>query len=224
MRKSVMVSVALLFGLLFSASSVYAGSINGPEAGLISKASGTFQYQGKRYVATAAAMGQLRAYLMSDEGKEITLYRLLDGDVCFLSASCILKNISFDIYVDTEEETELYLIQASAYDALGKSNLAVQTFLQETISARFSDVMWVVEQIVFMKFDRRLAIFLLEQAALEGNDAVTLTHEQIAHHMGSAREVVSRMLKYFQNEGLVEVSRKGIRLLDRKALNALARE
>ena len=172
----------------------------------------------------AVKRGQLRAYLMSDEGKEITLYRLLDGDVCFLSASCILKNISFDIYVDTEEETELYLIQASAYDALGKSNLAVQTFLQETISARFSDVMWVVEQIVFMKFDRRLAIFLLEQAALEGNDAVTLTHEQIAHHMGSAREVVSRMLKYFQNEGLVEVSRKGIRLLDRKALDALARE
>ena len=78
----------------------------------------------------AVKRGQLRAYLMSDEGKEITLYRLLDGDVCFLSASCILKNISFDIYVDTEEETELYLIQASAYDALGKSNLAVQTFLQ----------------------------------------------------------------------------------------------
>lgn len=67
MRKSVMVSVALLFGLLFSASSVYAGSINGPEAGLISKASGTFQYQGKRYVATAAAMGQLRAYLSRDD-------------------------------------------------------------------------------------------------------------------------------------------------------------
>ena len=107
----------------------------------------------------AVKRGQLRAYLMSDEGKEITLYRLIDGDVCFLSASCILKNISFEIYVDTECETELYLIQASAYDALGKTNLAVQTFLQETISARFSDVMWVVEQIVFMKFDRRLAIF-----------------------------------------------------------------
>ena len=162
--------------------------------------------------------------LMSDEGKEITLYRLIDGDVCFLSASCILKNISFEIYVDTECETELYLIQASAYDALGKTNLAVQTFLQETISARFSDVMWVVEQIVFMKFDRRLAIFLLEQAALEGGDTITLTHEQIARHMGSAREVISRMLKYFQSEGLVKGYRGGIRLLDRKRLNILANE
>lgn len=172
----------------------------------------------------AVKCGQLRAYLMSDEGKEITLYRLIDGDVCFLSASCILKNISFEIYVDTECKTELYLINAAAYDSLGKTNLAVQTFLQETISARFSDVMWVVEQIVFMKFDQRLAIFLLDQAALEGSDIITLTHEQIAHHMGSAREVVSRMLKYFQNEGFVKVSRKGIHLLDRKALDALASE
>lgn len=172
----------------------------------------------------AVKRGQLRAYLMSDEGKEITLYRLIDGDVCFLSASCILKNISFEIYVDTECETELYLIQASAYDALGKTNLAVQTFLQETISARFSDVMWVVEQIVFMKFDRRLAIFLLEQAALEGGDTITLTHEQIARHVGSAREVISRMLKYFQSEGLVKGYRGGIRLLDRKRLNILANE
>ena len=76
----------------------------------------------------AVKRGQLRAYLMSDEGKEITLYRLIDGDVCFLSASCILKNISFEIYVDTECETELYLIQASAYDALGNEIVA---FLQQ---------------------------------------------------------------------------------------------
>lgn len=168
----------------------------------------------------AVKEGQLRAYRMSEEGKEITLYRLLDGDVCFLSASCILRNISFTVYVEAETDAVLYLTNAAVFEQMSKKNLAVETFLQETISSRFSDVMWVMEQVVFMKFDRRLAIFLLEQSALESSDTITLTHEQIARHMGSAREVVTRMLKYFQGEGLVSVSRRGIAILNRKGLTA----
>ena len=73
-----------------------------------------------------------------------------------------------------------------------------------------------------MKFDRRLAIFLLDEAALEQSDTISLTHDQIARHLGTAREVVTRMLKYFQSEGLLSVSRGGIRLLDRKGVNAIA--
>lgn len=166
----------------------------------------------------AVKSGRLRAYLMSEEGKEVTLFRLLENDVCVLSASCIMRNISFDIYVDTEGQTELFILSAAVYDRIAKENSAVGSFMTELISMRFSEAMWVMEQILFMKLDKRLAMFLMDQAGLEGGDTITLTHEQIASHMGSAREVISRMLKYFSNEGILSVSRKGIKILDRKKL------
>jgi len=166
----------------------------------------------------AVKSGRIRVYLLSDEGKEITLYRLLDRDVCLLSASCIMRNISFDIYMDAEGSTELFILNSAVYDKIAKDNPAVGTFMTELISMRFSEAMWVMEQILFMKLDKRLAMFLLEQANLENGDTITLTHEQIAGHMGSAREVISRMLKYFSNEGIISVSRKGIKILDRKKL------
>ncbi|WP_052446687.1 Crp/Fnr family transcriptional regulator [Candidatus Soleaferrea massiliensis] len=179
--------------------------------------SGSAQCTGVLLVFT----GQLRAYLLSEEGKEITLFRLLEQDSCLLSATCILKNISFDIFIDAECDTKLYVIEAYAFQTICRKYIEAETFSKENISSRFSDVMWVMEQTIFMKFDQRLAIFLLDQASLDGSDTIHLTHEQIARHMGSAREVVSRMLKYFQNEGLLQVSRGGIRLLDRKRLRDL---
>ena len=184
---------------------------------------GAHVYQGLQGCTGVLAVrsGQLRVYLLSEEGKEITLYRLIEGDVCLLSASCILKNISFNSYVDAETETEVYLTDPQSYGELRQRNSEVEAFTSEMISSRFSDAMWVMEQVVFMKFDRRLAIFLLEQLALEDSDTVTLTHEQIAKHLGSAREVVTRMLKYFQSEGIVSVSRRGIQVLDEKRLYAL---
>lgn len=167
----------------------------------------------------AVKSGRLRAYLLSEEGKEITLFRLLSNDVCLLSASCILRNISFAIYVDAEGPTELFVIKPGTYDEIAKENPKVNSFMTELLSMRFSEAMWVMEQILFMKFDKRLAIFLIDQSNLEGGDTIKLTHEQIAGHMGSAREVVSRMLKYFANEGLIQVSRKGITILNRKKLS-----
>ncbi|MEL7655564.1 MAG: Crp/Fnr family transcriptional regulator [Bacillota bacterium] len=166
----------------------------------------------------AVKSGRIRVYLLSEEGKEVTLYRLLDRDVCLLSASCIMRNISFDIYMDAEGPTELFVVNSAVYDKIAKENPAVGSFMTELISMRFSEAMWVMEQILFMKLDKRLAMFLLEQANLENGDTITLTHEQIAGHMGSAREVISRMLKYFSNEGILSVSRKGIKILDRKKL------
>lgn len=166
--------------------------------------------------------GRLRAYLLSDTGKEVTLFRLLEGDTCMLSASCIIKNISFDIHVSAETKTELLLISSAIYDKIAKENPKVGDFMNEIISMRFSEAMWIVEQLLFMKLDRRVAIFLLEQSAFEEGDVITLTHEQIANHLGTAREVISRMLKYLANEGILSVSRKGIVIIDRKALMALA--
>lgn len=166
--------------------------------------------------------GSLRLYMLSDEGKEITLYRLHKGDMCMLSASCVLQSITFDVMLDCEENSECYVISGPAFAAVSERNPAVKIFALETAVSRFSDVMWVIQQILFMSLDKRLAIFLLDETARTGTDSITLTHEQIAKYIGSAREVVSRMLKYFANEGIVESSRKGIKILDKKRLQKLA--
>lgn len=165
--------------------------------------------------------GELRAYILSEQGKEVTLYRLGPGDVCVLSASCILQSITFDIHLDAQKDSEVIMLRTSVYEELIEKNIYVENFTYKTTMERFSDVMWLMEQILFKSIDSRLAIFLLDEAAKTGEDTLSLTHEQIARYMGSAREVVSRMLKYFSEEGIVEVSRKGLRILDKKKLRKL---
>lgn len=166
--------------------------------------------------------GSLRLYMMSEEGKDITLYRLHRGDMCMLSASCVINAITFDVFIDAEEDSECYVISGTAFAAVSERNRDMKIFALETAVSRFSDVMWVMQQILFMSVDKRLAIFLSDEASRTGSDMITLTHRQIACDIGSAREVVSRMLKYFSNEGIVEVSRKGIKIVDKKRLRGLA--
>ena len=167
--------------------------------------------------------GCLRLYILSEEGKSITLYRLFPGDMCMLSASCVIQAITFDVFVDAEEDSECIIISGPAFAALSERNKDVKIFALETAVSRFSDVMWVMQQVLFMSMDKRLAIFLLDEAAKNGGNTIKLTHEQIAKYMGSAREVVSRMLKYFVSEGIVTSSRtEGIKLLDKKRLRSLA--
>ena len=166
--------------------------------------------------------GVLRAYLLSDDGKEVTLYRLFPGDVCILSASCVLETITFDVFIDAEEDSECLIVGGCAYESLARRVPEAKIFALELALGRFSDVMWVMQQILFMSMDRRLAIFLLDETAKSGGDCVKMTHEQIAKYMGSAREVISRMLKYFTSEGLVSVSRRdGVKILDRRRLRDL---
>ena len=138
-----------------------------------------------------------------------------------LSASCVLNNITFDVFVDAEENSECIVVGGCAYAALAERNTSAKIFALETALSRFSDVMWVMQQILFMSMDKRLAIFLLDEISKTGGDTVHLTHEQIAKYMGSAREVVTRMLKYFSSEGIVELSRGGIKLIDISRLRAL---
>lgn len=166
--------------------------------------------------------GCLRLYILSEEGKEITLYRLFPGDICMLSASCVLDSITFDVLVDAEEDSECCVVGGCAFAEISARVPAVKIFALETAVSRFSDVMWVMQQILFMSMDKRLAIFLLDETAKNGTDTVRLTHEQIARYMASAREVVSRMLKYFSGEGIVEVTRGGVKILDKARLRALA--
>ena len=166
--------------------------------------------------------GSLRLYMMSDEGKEVTLYRLHRGDLCMLSASCVLDAITFDVFVDAEEDSQCCVISGPAFAAASQRNPDIRIFALETAVSRFSDVMWVMQQVLFMSMDKRLAIFLSDESARTGSDTIALTHGQIARYMGSAREVVSRMLKYFAGEGIVEVSRGGVTILDKKRLRDLA--
>ncbi len=166
--------------------------------------------------------GSLRLSIMSDEGKDITLYRLHQRDMCMLSASCVLQTITFDVFINAEEDSECYVISGPAFAAVSERNPSIKIFALETAVSRFSDVMWVMQQILFMSLDKRLAIFLSDESARTGSDTITLTHGQIAKYIGSAREAVSRMLKYFTNEKIVEVSRGGIKILDKKRLRKLA--
>jgi len=165
--------------------------------------------------------GCLRIYILSEDGKEITLYRLGEGEVCMLSASCALQSITFDVMVTAEEESDCLVISGPAFASVSEQNDAVKIFTLETTVSRFSDVMWVMQRILFMNIEKRLAIFLMDESAALGSDVIPLTHEQIAKYMGSAREVVSRTLKHFAAEGWVEMSRKGVKLLDKRTLRRL---
>ncbi|MGI5896850.1 MAG: Crp/Fnr family transcriptional regulator [Oscillospiraceae bacterium] len=166
--------------------------------------------------------GQLRTFIYSDEGREITLYRLFERDICLFSASCIMNSIQFDVSVMAERQTSFYLIPAKLYHTLMQESAAVANFTNELMATRFSDVMWLLDQILYKRLDSRLAALLLEESALSESNELKTTHEMLAKHLGSAREVVTRMLKYFQAEGVVVLSRGGILLTDREKLTSLA--
>lgn len=166
--------------------------------------------------------GQLRAYILSDEGREVTIYRLFDRDICLFSASCMLRSAQFDVTIEAEKDTDLWIIPAEVYRKIMEESAPVSNFTNEIMAARFSEVMWLVEQVMWKSMDKRVAAFLLEESAIEGGDRLTLTHETIARHLGTHREVVTRMLRYFQNEGMVKLSRGVVELTDRAKLELLS--
>lgn len=162
--------------------------------------------------------GELRTYILSEDGREVTLYRLSSGDTCVLSASCVLNSITFDVHIDAQADTNAYLLNISTFSRLSKNNIYVENFALRKSVERFSDVMWALEQLLFMRFDKRLAIFLLDEMLKTNSSEINLTQEQIAKYIGSAREVVSRMLKSFQTQGILEQSRGMIHITNREKL------
>ena len=165
--------------------------------------------------------GQLRAYILSKEGREITIYRLFDRDLCLFSASCVMRSIQFDMAITAEKDTELWVISADVYKQLMEQSAPLSNYTNEVMAARFSEVMWLVEQVMWKSMDKRVAAFLLEEAAIEKTDRLSITHETIANHLGTHREVVTRMLRYLQGEGMVRLSRGTVELLNEKKLTAL---
>lgn len=166
--------------------------------------------------------GSLRGYMLSDEGKQITLFRVGEQESCVLAASCALTMITFDVFLDATSDTELLIIDPAFFAQLVEENVFVEAFTYRQTAERFSEVMWVMEQVLFMSFDKRLAVFLLDEVARSGSDKLQLTHDEIAHHLGSAREVVSRMLKRFADDGYVSLSRGTVEVVDKNALRKLA--
>ena len=169
----------------------------------------------------AVKTGQLRAYILSEDGREITISRLFDYDVSLLSASCVMPDMQFNVMIEAEKDTQFWSIPACLFKNLVEESLAVSNYSRNLLSSNFSELMWLMEQIMWKSFDKRLAAFLLEETAIEGTPVLKITHEKIASHMGTAREVVTRMLRYFQSEGMVKLTRGTIELTDKKKLNAL---
>lgn len=166
--------------------------------------------------------GQLRAYTVSEDGREITLYRLFARDICLFSAACIMNSIQFDITVTAEKETEALVIPSEVYKSIMESSAPLANFTNEVMASRFSDVMWLIEQVMWKSFDKRLADFLLNEVNIEGTNVLKITHEAIGNHLGNPREVVTRMLKYFVSEGLVALSRGTIKITDENRLAKIA--
>ena len=166
--------------------------------------------------------GTLRVYMLSEEGKDLTLFRLNPGDVCILSASCVLKMIRFEVLIEAESDCRILVINAGFFSELAERNVWVENFSYKIAAERFSDVIEAIQRILFMSVDKRLANFLLEEMETRGSDVIAVTHEQIARYIGSAREVVSRTLKSFYVLGAVELSRNGVKIIDKKLLRSMS--
>ena len=167
--------------------------------------------------------GQLRAYMLSDEGREITLYRLFDRDICLFSASCVMRSIQFEVIIEAEKDSQIWFIPPHVFKRLTEQSAPMANFVNEIMATRFSEVMWLVEQIMWKSMDKRLAAFLLEESQIENSRELKLTHETIANHMGTHREVITRMLKYLQSENMVTLSRGTVTITDEDKLQTLSR-
>ena len=181
-------------------------------------------YDGNNYGGVVFLLnGCIRVYMISEDGKELTLLRIHDDELCILSASCVTKPFSFDILVDTESDCECYYIPTEAFEYINKKYTEARIYALESTLECMADIMWLMEQILFMSMDKRLAIFLLDEINRCDTDTVMLTHSLIAKYMGSAREVVSRMLKYFESENIVQLSRRGVRIIDKERLRKITK-
>lgn len=165
--------------------------------------------------------GDLRIFLSSPEGRQVTVDRLHAGQVCVLTAACMMQGVSFEVEVEAETPTTALLLPARVFAGLMAESVHAEAFLYRAATERFAAVLAGVEQLLFLTLEQRVASFLLDEAAREGGEVVRLTQEQLAQAIGSAREAVSRTLKKLERQGLVAVERGAVRLCDRPGLYRL---
>ena len=165
--------------------------------------------------------GVVRLFLSSADGREATIARMADGEVCALTAACVLHTTQFNIRVQAEGRVEGLVLPALCLSGLVEENPYVENFIYRGATQLFAQVMEAVEQLLFCSLEQRLAVFLLDEGARLGTDTLRVTQEQMAQAIGSAREAVTRTLKKLVAAGAVELFRGGVRLTDRKALYRL---
>ena len=162
--------------------------------------------------------GQLRTYILSEEGREVTLFRVNAEEVCVLSASCLLDAITFDVLIEATEDTEVLVVPSAVLNQVMQQNPYVELFLYKAATEKFSDVMWTMQQILFLKIDQRVAQFLWDEMIQKNSMTLSITHDEIARYIGSAREVVTKVLKYMVKENVLELKRGTIIILDKEKL------
>lgn len=162
--------------------------------------------------------GQLRTYIVSEEGREVTLFRVYKDDICVLSATGLMDAIVFDILIDSVEATEVILMPSHVLSPLMLKYPKIEAYLYKTATERFADVVWTMQQILFLSADKRVAIFLWDEISRSGKMTISITHDEIARYIGSAREVVTKVLKYFVQEEIVTLSRGKITVTDKNLL------
>ena len=164
--------------------------------------------------------GQLRTYILSEEGREVTLFRVNEEEVCVLSASCLMDTITFDVLIEATEDTEVLVLPAAVLNQVVQQNPYIELFLYKSATEKFSDVMWTMQQILFLKIDQRVAQFLWDEMIQKNSMTLSLTHDEIARYIGSAREVVTKVLKYMVKEGALELKRGTITIVDKELLRS----
>lgn len=166
----------------------------------------------------AVLSGQLRTYILSDEGREVSLFRVQREEVCVLSASCLMDAITFDVFIEATEDTEVMIIPSVALNQLMDKNPYVELYLYKAATEKFSDVMWTIQQILFMKIDQRVAQFLWDEMIQKNSTVLSITHDEVARYIGSAREVVTKVMKYLSRENVVELKRGTITITNKEKL------
>lgn len=162
--------------------------------------------------------GQVRIYLLSEEGRDVTLFRVHAEEVCVLSASCLFDSIAFDVFIEATEDTEVLVIQTCELNQVMRENASLELYLYKTITENFSDVMWTMQQILFMRIDQRIAQLLWDEMIHRNSTLLQITHDEIAKYIGSAREVVTKVMKYLAKEDVVALSRGKVEILDKEKL------
>lgn len=162
--------------------------------------------------------GVLRVYLLAEDGRQITIYRLHAGEPCVLAASCALAAITFDVQIDAEENCELLLLPTSVFSRLMEECIHLEAFAYRLTTEHFSSVIGAMERIFFMTLEQRVAAFLIDESAELCSDSIPFTQEKLAMAIGSAREAVSRVLNQLSREKSVSLSRGCIRILDKNSL------
>ena len=162
--------------------------------------------------------GDIRTFMLSEEGREVVLYRLKAGDTDVLSASCVVNQITFETQMVADSDCEILIVPAVCPSTLKDNNLYVRCFIFEKLGERFSDVMGQMQKILFTPVEVRLSGVIKEHLTHCEGSEITVTHEQLAGEINSSREVVSRILKRMEREGVIVLGRGKITVKDDELL------